>query len=105
MAYAVFKTGGKQYRVKQGDRLLVDRLSTLEEGAEATFDNVLLIENDGKVKIGTPLVKGATITAKVVGHPRGAKVIAFKFKRRKGFHKKKGSRRALTDIEITSINA
>lgn len=104
MAYAVFKSGGKQYRAKQGDRLLVDHLSSLEEGAEATFSDILLIENDGKVKIGTPIISGASITAKVIGHPRGKKVIAFKFKRRKGFHKKKGSRRAFTDIEIVSIN-
>lgn len=83
---------------------MVDRLSSLEEGAEATFGDILLIENDGNVKIGTPFVEGATLTVKVLGHPRGKKIIAFKFKRRKGFHKKKGSRRALTNIEIVSIN-
>lgn len=104
MAYAVFKSGGQQYRAKQGDRLLVDRLSSLEEGAEATFGDILLIENDGNVKIGTPFVEGASVTVKVLGHPRRAKVVAFKFKRRKGFHKKKGSRRALTNIEVVSIN-
>lgn len=103
MGYAVFKSGGKQYRVKQGDSLAVDYISSLEEGAEATFTDVLLIENDGNVKIGTPFIEGATVKAKVIEHAREKKVIAFKFKRRKGFHKKKGSRKAVTRIEITAI--
>ena len=79
MAYAIFKTGGKQYRVQTGDVIDVECINTLEEGAEASFDQVLMVENDG--------------------------IIAFKFKRRKGFHKKKGSRRAMTKLEITAINA
>ena len=90
MAYAIFKTGGKQYRVQT---------------AEASFDQVLMVENDGKVTVGTPMVEGATVSAKVVSQFRGKKIIAFKFKRRKGFHKKKGSRRAMTKLEITAINA
>ncbi len=104
MAYAVFKSGGQQYRAQQGDQLSVDHLGSLEEGAEATFGDILLIENDGKVKVGTPFVEGASITVKVLSHSRAKKVIAFKFKRRKGFHKKKGFRRSLTNIEIVSIN-
>ncbi len=103
MAYAIFKTGGKQYRVKQGDFINVERVSGLEEGATKEFDEVLLIENDGSVTVGTPNVKGATVSAKVVSQFRGEKKITFKFKRRKGFHKKKGSRRAMTRLEITAI--
>ncbi len=105
MAYAVFKTGGKQYRVQKGDVIDVECINTLEEGAEASFDQVLMVENDGTITVGTPTVAGATVTAKVVSQFRGKKVIAFKFKRRKGYHKKKGSRRALTKLEITEIKA
>ena len=101
----IFKTGGKQYRVQTGDVIDVECINTLEEGAEASFDQVLMVENDGKVTVGTPMVEGATVSAKVVSQFRGKKIIAFKFKRRKGFHKKKGSRRAMTKLEITAINA
>lgn len=103
MAYAIFKTGGKQYRVKKGDFINVERVSELEEGGKAKFDQVLLIENEGNVTLGSPTVKGAVVSAKVVSQFRAAKQIAFKFKRRKGFHKKKGYRRALTRLEITDI--
>ena len=99
------KTGGKQYRVQTGDVIDVECINTLEEGAEASFDQVLMVENDGKVTVGTPMVEGATVSVKVVSQFRGKKIIAFKFKRRKGFHKKKGSRRAMTKLEITAINA
>ena len=105
MAYAIFKTGGKQYRVQTGDVIDVECINTLEEGAEASFDQVLMVENDGKVTVGTPMVEGATVSAKVVSQFRGKKIIAFKFKRRKGSHKKKGPRRAMTKLEITAINA
>ncbi len=103
MAYAVFKTGGKQYRVQQGDKLDVEKIDA-EVGAEAKFDEVLLV-NDGKAtKVGTPNVEGAIVTAKVVDQFRGKKGIAFKFKRRQGYHKTKGYRRHLTKLEITSIS-
>lgn len=105
MAYAIFKTGGKQYRVQAGDVIDVECINTLEEGTEASFDQVLMVENDGNVTLGTPTVAGATVSAKVVSQFRDKKIIAFKFKRRKGFHKKKGSRRSLTKLEITAINA
>lgn len=101
MAYAVFKTGGKQYRVQQGDKIDVEKLD-LEVGSEAKFD-VLLVGEGGSIKIGAPTVSGASITAKVVDQFRGKKGVAFKFKRRKGFHKTKGFRRSLTKLEITSI--
>ena len=105
MAYAIFKTGGKQYRVQARDVVDAEYINPLEEGAEASFDQVLMVENDGNVTLGTPTVAGATVSAKVVSQFRDKKIIAFKFKRRKGFHKKKGSRRAMTKLEITGINA
>jgi len=104
MAYAVFKTGGKQYRVKQGDVIDVEKLD-LEVGTEASFNEVLLINDGASVQVGAPNVAGAAITAKVVDQFRGKKGIAFKFKRRKGYHKTKGFRRHLTKLEITGIGA
>lgn len=104
--YAIFKTGGKQYRVQVGDVVSVDRLSGVENDGETIFDQVLFVGNEGKAAVGAPLVSGATVTAKVLdAAERGPKGIAFKFKRRKGFHKKKGFRAALTKVEITAINA
>lgn len=103
MAYAILKTGGKQYRVQVGQTLDVDCIDSLAEGEETSFDQVLLIENDGATKVGSPFIVGASVQAKVLSQYLGKKVIAFKFKRRKGFHKKKGFRRSLTKIEITGI--
>ena len=100
-----FQNRWQAVRVQTGDVIDVECINTLEEGAEASFDQVLMVENDGKVTVGTPMVEGATVSAKVVSQFRGKKIIAFKFKRRKGFHKKKGSRRAMTKLEITAINA
>lgn len=105
MAYAIFKTGGKQYRVQKGDFIDVECINTLAEGADTVFEDVLMVENEGKVTIGTPTVAGAKVSAKVVSQFRGKKIIAFKFKRRKGYHKKKGSRRAMTKLEIIDIKA
>jgi len=101
MAYAVIKTGGKQYRVQEGDKIDVEKLDA-EVDSELTFD-VMLVGEGESVKIGAPSVDGASVTAKVVNQFRGPKGIAFKFKRRKGFHKTKGFRRHLTTLEITSI--
>ena len=101
MAYAVIKTGGKQYRVQEGDKLDVENLN-LDEGTKLEF-SPLLVGEGGDIKVGAPIVDGATVTATVLGAVRGPKGVAFKFKRRKGFHKTKGFRRALTKIEINSI--
>lgn len=103
MAYAVFKTGGKQYRVQEGDTLDVEKIDA-EVGAEAKFDTVLLVNDGSNTTVGTPTVEGATVTAKVVDQFRGKKGVAFKFKRRQGYHKTKGYRRHLTKLEITSIS-
>jgi len=101
MAYAVIKTGGKQYRVQQGTKFDVEKLDA-EVDTEVQFD-VLLVGEGESVKIGAPTVEGASVTAKVVTQYRGPKGIAFKYKRRKGFHKTKGFRRSLTTLEVTSI--
>ena len=101
MAYAVIKTGGKQYRIQEGETFDVERLNA-EVDSEIKFDVLLMGEGDS-VKIGAPLVAGASVTAKVISQFRGPKGVAFKFKRRKGFHKTKGYRRHLTRLEITSI--
>ena len=102
MAYAVIQTGGKQYRVHEGDTIDVEKLD-LEPGSETTFDEILMVGEGESVKVGTPTVEGASVTAKVVEQFRGEKGVAFKFKRRKGFHKTKGFRRHLTKLEITGI--
>ena len=102
--YAVLKTGGKQYRVIAGDKLEIESLE-VEAGKPFTFDEVLLINNDGNVTVGVPTVKGATVTADVIGHKRGDKKVTFKMKRRKGYHKTIGHRQELTVVKITAINA
>ncbi|MGK0190549.1 MAG: large subunit ribosomal protein L21 [Verrucomicrobiales bacterium] len=104
MAYAIFKTGGKQYRVSEGELVDVERLD-LEVGQEATFEDILAVSTDGGLKLGDPVVNGAIITADVVDQVRAKKVIAFKFKRRKGHHKTKGHRRQMTRLSIKSISA
>jgi large subunit ribosomal protein L21 len=100
--YAVIETGGKQYRVATGDTLQIERLET-EAGKPHTFDQVLLVANDGQVRIGTPKVSGATVTADVTEHLRGDKKIAFKMRRRKGYHRTGGHRQELTRVKITDI--
>jgi large subunit ribosomal protein L21 len=104
MAYAVIQTGGKQYRVAEGDVIEVERLD-VEAGADATFDQVLLVSNGESVSIGAPLVSGAAVTAEVVEQTKAPKVIAFKYKRRKGYHRTVGHRRQLTRLKIKTISA
>ncbi|HRJ73065.1 MAG TPA: 50S ribosomal protein L21 [Terrimicrobiaceae bacterium] len=104
MAYAVIQTGGKQYRVAEGDVIEVEKLD-VESGAEAKFDEVLLVSNGSNLSIGAPLVKGAAVTAEVVEQAKGDKVIAFKYKRRKGYHRTVGHRRQITVLKIKSITA
>ena len=101
MAYAVIKTGGKQYRVQEGTRFDVEKLDA-EVDSEVKFDALMVGEGES-LKVGTPTVDGASVTAKVVNQYRGKKGIAFKFKRRKGYHKTKGYRRSLTTLQVTSI--
>jgi large subunit ribosomal protein L21 len=101
--YAVVESGSKKYRVSAGDTLVVDRLKA-EAGSETTLERVLLVSGDGKVSVGAPLVKNATVTADVVEHKRGPKLIAFKMKRRKGYHRTVGHRQELTVLKIKNIN-
>ena len=104
MAYAIFKTGGKQYKVQAGDKIDVEKIDA-EVGAEASFSEVLMVGDDSSTKIGDPIVEGASVTAEVIDQHRAKKVTAFKFKRRKGHHKTKGHRQPLTRLEIKSISA
>lgn len=102
--YAVLETGSKQYRVVAGDTLQIERLE-VEAGQPFTFDRVLLVNNDGKVTVGSPTVASATVVADVVEHIRGEKKISFKMKRRKGYHKTIGHRQELTIVKVKEINA
>ena len=102
--YAVLETGSKQYRVSPGDTLEVELLAA-EAGQPVTFERVLLVNHDGKMAVGSPTVPNATVVADVVERIRGDKKIAFKMKRRKGYHKTIGHRQELTVVKITAINA
>jgi len=101
--YAIIETGGKQYRVSEGDIIRVEKLNN-EEGSKVVFDQVLVV-NDGALKIGTPTVAGATVTAEVMANGRAKKVIVYKYKRKSGYHKKNGHRQAYTQVKIESIKA
>ncbi|KAB2658589.1 MAG: 50S ribosomal protein L21 [Verrucomicrobia bacterium] len=100
--YAVLETGGKQYRVAAGDTLEIERLE-VEAGKAFTFDRVLLVSNDGKHSVGVPTVANASVLADVVEHKRGIKTIAFKMRRRKGYHRTVGHRQELTVVKIKEI--
>jgi large subunit ribosomal protein L21 len=102
--YAVIKTGGKQYQVKVGDVVFIEKIDA-EDGATVTFDEVLLVGGEEGVKVGTPVVSGAKVEAKVLGQTKGKKVIVFKYKSKKGYRRKNGHRQPYTKVEIASINA
>jgi large subunit ribosomal protein L21 len=101
--YAIVEIAGQQFKVEQGKKIFVHRLEA-EEGAQLEFDQVLLIEDDGKITIGEPLVKDAIVEGKVLDHMRGDKVIVFKKKRKKGYRVKNGHRQNFSQVEILSIN-
>ena len=102
---AVFETGGKQYRAKAGDLVKVEKLGS-EDGAKVTFDRVLLVNDDGKVTVGAPTVKNASVTAEVIESERkDKKVIIFKMKRRKGYRNKNGHRQRHSIVKITNVEA
>ncbi|MFA9389236.1 MAG: 50S ribosomal protein L21 [Prolixibacteraceae bacterium] len=100
--YAIIDFGGTQYKVEKDKKLFVNRLETAE-GETFDIERVLLVDNDGVVSIGTPVVEGAKVTAKVLEHLKGDKVIVFKKKRRKGYRVKNGHRQYLTQIQIQEI--
>lgn len=100
--YAVIKTGGKQYRVASGDKIKVEQIAA-DIGQEITIDQVLAVGNGGDLKIGAPLVSGATVKVKVVSHGKHDKVRIFKLRRRKHYQKHQGHRQAYTELEIGAI--
>jgi large subunit ribosomal protein L21 len=102
--YAVIATGGKQYRVSQGDKLRVEKLD-VAEGESVDLNQVLMVVDGDDVKIGTPVVEGGKVTAEVKNHGRGNKVDIIKFRRRKHHMKRQGHRQAYTELEITGISA
>lgn len=102
--YAVIETGGKQYKVAVGDVISVEKLD-VEEGAEVTFDKVLMTGEGSDVRVGAPAVEGATVTAKVLKNGKAKKVVVFKMKRKKNYRRKKGHRQPFTKVEITAVNA
>jgi large subunit ribosomal protein L21 len=102
--YAVIETGAKQYKVSPGDQIDIERIQA-EAGSTVSLDKVLLVNDDGKVKVGTPTVESAVVLADVIEHKRGPKIIAFKMRRREGYHRKIGHRQELTVIKIKEIKA
>jgi len=101
--YAVIKTGGKQYRVSEGDRIRVEKLPGAV-GDALDFGEVLMLGGD-KVAVGMPFVSGAKVATKIVGQGRGKKIVVFKIKRRKGYRRKAGHRQAYTELKVTGIQA
>lgn len=99
---AVIKTGGKQYIVKPGDKLKIEKIEE-KEGKEVTFSEVLLLDNDKKVEIGTPFIKDVKVSAKVLKHGKGDKIIVFKYKSKKRYSRKIGHRQPFTEVEIIGI--
>ncbi|AMC11069.1 50S ribosomal protein L21 [Lutibacter profundi] len=102
--YAIVEIAGQQFKVAKDQKVYVQRLQK-EEGTTVSFNKVLLLDSKGTVTVGAPAIKGAEVTAKILGHLKGDKVIVFKKKRRKGYRKKNGHRQALTEIQIESIIA
>jgi ribosomal protein L21 len=103
MAYAIINTGGRQYRIAEGDTIDVDLLD-VDPGKTTTFGEVLMFADGKNVMHGNPLISGAKVTAEVVEQRKDKKVIAFKYKRRKGYHRTVGHRRKLTRVKIKSIS-
>ena len=102
--YAIIETGGKQYKVQEGDVVFIEKLIA-EAGSDISFDRVLAISNDGSLNCGSPLVKDASVSAKVLNHGKEKKVIIFKYKPKKGYRKKQGHRQPYTKVQIEKINA
>ncbi|MBL0053535.1 MAG: 50S ribosomal protein L21 [Bacteroidetes bacterium] len=100
--YAIVDIAGQQFKVSKDQSVFVHRLKA-DEGAEVAFDKVLLVDNDGSITVGAPTLSGARVTAKVINHLRGDKVLIFKKKRRKGYQKCNGHRQDLTKIQIANI--
>jgi large subunit ribosomal protein L21 len=104
MAYAVIRTGGKQYRVTSGELLRIESLKG-DVGSQVEFSDVLLTSNEGTVQVGTPLVAGASVSAQIVEHGKERKIIVFKKKRRQGYRRKRGHRQHFTAVLVQNINS
>ncbi len=102
--YAIFKTGGKQYKVQEGDTIYIEKLSA-NEGDTVEFDEVLMVSKDNDMLVGNPTVVNATITGKLEKHGRGQKIIVFKYKAKKNYHRKQGHRQPFSKVVIEKINA
>ncbi|HEY4789541.1 MAG TPA: 50S ribosomal protein L21 [Bacteroidales bacterium] len=100
--YAIVDIAGQQFKVEKDQKVFVNRLDA-KEGAKVSFDQVLLVDNDGDVKVGAPTVSGAKVSATVLAHVRGDKVLVFKKKKRKGYQKMNGHRQDLTQIQVQDI--
>ena len=100
--YAIVEIAGQQFKIEKGSKVFVHRLKA-EEGSVVKFDRVMLVDNDGSVKVGDPTVQGAEVTATVLNHLKGEKVLVFKKKRRKSYQKMNGHRQYLTSIQIEDI--
>lgn len=101
--YAIFRTGGKQFRAEPGATIRIPNI-TAEPGETVTFEEVLLGADDGDVKVGAPLVDGAAVTVEVVKHGKGEKIVIFKHKRRKNYRRKLGHRQRFTEVRVSGIN-
>ena len=99
----VIKTGGKQHRVTEGDVIAIEKING-GKGDAIVFDQVLMVEKDGDIRIGRPVVEGAKVTGEILAQTKGDKLIVFKMKKRKGFHKKNGHRQQLTSMKIREIS-
>lgn len=102
--YAVIETGGKQYKVSEGDVVFIEKISS-EVGSTVCFDKVLAVSKDGKFSAGNPVVKNAKVDAKVLSHGKDSKIIVYKYKAKKGYSKKQGHRQPHTKVQIEKINA
>ena len=102
--YAIIETGGKQYRVQEGDKIVVEKLA-VEEGQEVAFERVLTVVKDGEVLVGAPVVAGAKVVAKVVEHGKGKKILVFKYKSKANYRRKQGHRQPYTKVSIEKIEA
>ena len=102
--YAIVKTGGKQYKVAEGDTIFVEKLE-VGEGETVVFDQVLTVVNDASVKVGRPMVNGAKVTGKVMAHGKGKKILVFKYKAKSNYRKRQGHRQPFTKVVIEKIEA
>lgn len=102
--YAIIETGGKQYKVQEGDVVFIEKLA-VDEGSAVIFDKVLAVSKEGSLNFGSPVISGVSVSATVINHGKDKKVIVFKYKPKKGYRKKQGHRQPYTKVQIEKINA